>query len=67
MFWAANFGRDADTISAVFGAISGARHGLSVIPVDWLEKVRRPAGVCLKFAAQEDICNLAEQLADLIR
>jgi ADP-ribosylglycohydrolase len=66
MFWAANFGRDADTISAIFGAIAGARHGLSIIPEDWLEKVRRPAGVCLKFTAQEDIPTLAEQLAGLI-
>lgn len=66
MFWAGNFGRDADTISAVLGALSGARHGVSVIPEAWIEKVRRPAGVCLKFAAQEDIPTLAEQLANLM-
>ncbi len=67
MFWGGNFGRDADTISAVLGALNGARHGIAVIPEDWIEKVRRPAGVCLKFAAQEDIPGLAGQLAELIR
>jgi len=67
LFWAANFGRDADTISAVVGALAGARHGAQAIPADWIETVRRPSGVCLKFAAQEDVPTLARQLADLIR
>ena len=67
MFWGGNFGRDADTIGAVLGAITGARHGVNVIPNDWIEHVRQAAGVCLKFAAQEDIPALARQLADLIR
>ena len=66
MFWAGNFGRDADTISAVVGALSGAMHGEGVIPEAWIEKARRPAGVCLKFAAQIDIRELAQQLAELI-
>ncbi|HEY88702.1 MAG TPA: ADP-ribosylglycohydrolase family protein [Thermoflexia bacterium] len=66
MFWGGNFGRDADTIGAVIGALSGARHGASVIPEAWVEKVRRPSGVCLKFAAQEDIPTLAGELANLI-
>ncbi len=67
MFWGGNFGRDADTIGAMIGAMSGARRGAAVIPADWVEKVRRAAGVCLKFAAQEDIPTLAKQLAELIR
>jgi ADP-ribosylglycohydrolase len=66
MFWAANFGRDADTISAVVGALSGALHGQSVIPLDWQEKVRHPAGVCLKFASGSDIPTLAKALVELI-
>lgn len=66
LFWGGNFGRDADTIGAVIGALCGARHGLSVIPTQWVEQVRRPSGVCLKFAAQEDIPTLAEHLAKLI-
>src|SRR5262249_43925642 len=66
MFWAAHFGRDADTISAIIGALSGAIHGQAVIPADWKEKVRHPAGVCLKFAAGADIPALAHALVDLI-
>jgi ADP-ribosylglycohydrolase len=67
MFWGGNFGRDADTIGAVLGAMCGARHGVSVIPSEWAERVRQPSGVSLKFAAQEDIPALARQLAQLIR
>lgn len=67
MFWGCNFGRDADTIGAVIGALSGAIHGRQVIPDGWAERVRRPAGVCLKFAAQEDVVTVAEQLAAYIR
>ncbi len=66
MFWAANFGRDADTISALVGALSGAMHGQSVIPLNWREKVRHPAGVCLKFAAGVDIPALARALVELV-
>ena len=65
MFWAANFGRDADTISAVVGAIAGARHGLGVIPSHWIEPVRKPAGTCLPFAASEDVVSIGEELAEL--
>ncbi len=66
MFWACNFGRDADTIGAIVGALTGARHGVAVIPENWISRVRRPAGVCLRFAANEDVAALAEQLAELI-
>jgi ADP-ribosylglycohydrolase len=66
LFWAANFGRDADTITAVVGAISGARYGRDIVPRAWIEKVRQPAGVCLSFTANEDILTVSKQLADLI-
>jgi ADP-ribosylglycohydrolase len=65
MFWACNFGRDADTIAALVGAMSGAIHGQDAIPADWAEKVRRPAGVCLKFAAERDIVDVTRQLVEL--
>lgn len=67
MFWGCNFGRDADTIGAVIGALCGARKGQAVIPAAWADKVRQPAGVCLKFAAQEDVIAVAEQLAAYIQ
>jgi ADP-ribosylglycohydrolase len=65
MFWASNFGRDADTIAALVGAFSGARQGIEVIPESWIERVRKPAGVCLKFAASCDIVELGGELARL--
>ncbi len=66
MFWGGNFGRDADTVGAVLGALSGARHGISIIPEPWIEKARQPRGVCLKFAAQEDVPAITADLLDVI-
>lgn len=65
IFWACNFGRDADTIAALVGAMSGAIHGQDAISPDWANKVRKPAGVCLKFAAQRDIVDVARQLVEV--
>jgi ADP-ribosylglycohydrolase len=66
LFWAGNFGRDADTIAAIVGALNGARLGISVIPGDWVARVSQPAGVCLRFSAQENLIDLAAGLVDLI-
>ncbi len=66
LFWAGNFGRDADTISAIVGALSGAMHGTAAIPPAWIEKVRRPSGVCLTFAAERDIPDIAKQLVEVV-
>jgi ADP-ribosylglycohydrolase len=63
---AANFGRDADTLAALVGALAGARYGASTIPKDWIEKTRRPSGQCLPFTASLDIVEVASKLADLI-
>jgi len=38
--YAANFGRDADTIAAMGGAIAGTFQGIGGIPSDWVEKAR---------------------------
>lgn len=65
MFWACNFGRDADSIAAMCGAMAGARHGLDVIPARWVEQIRVASGVSLKFAANEDVIALAEALVEL--
>lgn len=66
LFWSCNFGRDADTLGAIIGALSGARYGIDVIPPRWVESVRQPSGVCLKFAAKEDLLALSAQLSQLI-
>ena len=65
MFWGGNFGRDADTIGAVIGALCGARHGLGMVPPAWVEKVRHPSGVCLKFTARRDLLETSADLAYL--
>lgn len=67
MFWACNFGRDADTIGAVTGALAGAINGIHAIPPGWVTRVRKPSGVCLKFAIEEDMLELANALCDLAR
>ncbi len=61
----ANFGRDADTICALVLAFCAAGAGLSVIPEGWIEQVRHPAGVCLRFAAKEDMVDLGLKLAEM--
>jgi ADP-ribosylglycohydrolase len=66
IIWAGNFGRDADTITAIVGAFSGAMHGADVIPPHWAERADRPAGVCLSFAAQKSMRALARELVALV-
>jgi ADP-ribosylglycohydrolase len=67
IIYSGNFGRDADTISAIVGAISGAMNGMKDIPVTWIEKVRITTGVCLPFTKGMDLFDVASQLAELIR
>ena len=61
-----NWGRDADTIAAIVGALCGALHGRAAIPVAWAEKVRVATGTCLPFTKGVDIFTIAEQLSQLI-
>ncbi len=60
----ANFGRDADTICALTLALCAAGSD-DVIPQAWIDQVRKPSGVCLSFAANEDMVDLGERLAAL--
>ncbi len=62
--FAGNFGRDADTIGAICGAILGAKCGLSNIPESWVEKTRYPTGTCLEFTKGLDIIKIADQLSN---
>lgn len=64
---AGNFGRDADTIGAVAGAVLGAKYGAKNIPDSWLKKTRYPSGTCLKFTKGIDIFEYAGKLAELIK
>ncbi|MFH1513320.1 MAG: ADP-ribosylglycohydrolase family protein [Bacillota bacterium] len=66
MTLAGNFGRDADTIGAICGAILGAKYGYDSIPNEWAEKSRYPSGTCLPFAGGIDIIALADKITDII-
>ncbi len=61
---AANFGRDADTITALVLALCAAGSGMEGIPAVWVEQARHPAGVCLPFAADDDMVDLGKRLAE---
>ena len=37
--YGANFGRDADTIASMAGALAGAYSGVDALPVEWITKV----------------------------
>ena len=65
LFWSANFGRDADTISALVCSLVGASQGLGVFPETWINQVKRADGVCLGFTEEEDALDLASKLVDL--
>jgi hypothetical protein len=66
IIYSGNFGRDADTLAALVGALSGAKNGAKAIPANWIEKTRRPTGRCLAFTAELDIADVARELAALI-
>lgn len=63
-FLSANFGRDADTVCALTLALCAAGSD-DAVPESWIEQVRKPSGVCLSFAAEEDMVDLGRRLADL--
>jgi ADP-ribosylglycohydrolase len=67
IIYSGNFGRDADTISAIVGAISGAMNGMSAIPPSWVAKVRVTTGVCLPFTKGIDLFDIASQLSELVK
>ncbi|MGF7146173.1 ADP-ribosylglycohydrolase [Anaerotaenia torta] len=67
MFLGGNFGRDADTLTAIVGALLGARGGAASIPEGWIDKTGHPTGTCLHFTKDLTIRGVAQQLSDLIR
>lgn len=67
MIAAGNFGRDADTIGAICGAVLGAKFGLSGIPERWVQKTRWPSGTCLPMTKGIDLFDIADKLAALCK
>jgi ADP-ribosylglycohydrolase len=41
VLYGANFGRDADTIASMAGAIAGAYQGAKALPDEWKDKVQQ--------------------------
>ena len=62
---AGNFGRDADTIAAICGAVLGGMYGYKAIPARWAEKTRYPSGTCLPMARGIDLLEIAGKLCEL--
>ena len=62
---AGNFGRDADTIAAICGAVLGGMYGYKAIPARWAEKARYPSGTCLPMARGIDLLEIAGKLCAL--
>jgi ADP-ribosylglycohydrolase len=44
LLYGANFGRDADTIASMGGALAGALHGAAALPAAWVEKIQANSG-----------------------
>ncbi len=64
---AGNFGRDADTIGAICGAVLGAKYGASQMPAHWIEKTRFPTGTCLTFTKGIDVQAIADKLCEIAK
>ena len=64
---AGNFGRDADTIGAIVGAVLGGMYGLDGIPQRWAQKTRYPSGTCLPMAKGIDVFDIADRLTALVK
>jgi len=65
--YAANFGRDADTLGAILGALAGAIFGAENIPAEWIDLVRKPHWVCLPLTKDYDVVDLAKEMAEMIK
>jgi ADP-ribosylglycohydrolase len=61
--YSANFGRDADTIASMCGAIAGAWQGVEGFPAGWLEKARQFAGVDQEAQAEQLVRTALDKLA----
>ncbi len=76
IIYGANFGRDADTIASMAGAIAGAYAGAGALPETWMDKVKTEsprdhaavarALIEIILKRHEDAAQLAHQLQRLL-
>jgi ADP-ribosylglycohydrolase len=57
-------GRDADTIGAIVGSLSGAYCGIDGIPPEWRRRVQVSKGQSIGYVADKAIVDTAQQLAE---
>ena len=62
---AANFGRDADTIASMAGALAGAYRGVDAIPSHWVAKVQAESPRAHEDVARELVDIINQRLTDM--
>jgi ADP-ribosylglycohydrolase len=65
--YGANFGRDADTIASMVGALAGAYRSVSALPAHWVGKVRAESPRAHEDVARELVEVIAKRIEDLTR
>jgi ADP-ribosylglycohydrolase len=65
IIYGANFGRDADTIASMAGALAGALRGVDALPARWVAKVRAESPRAHEEVARELVDVVAQRIADL--
>ncbi|MBC8444736.1 MAG: ADP-ribosylglycohydrolase family protein [Chloroflexi bacterium] len=65
ILYGANFGRDADTIASMAGALAGAFCGASALPQAWVDKVRAESPRAHSAVAEQLVNVIARRTADL--
>jgi ADP-ribosylglycohydrolase len=63
--YGANFGRDADTIASMAGALAGAYAGVDAVPARWVDKVRAESPRAHEDVARELVAVVRQRLDDL--
>ncbi|MFI7637239.1 ADP-ribosylglycohydrolase family protein [Nonomuraea sp. NPDC049400] len=58
-----SLGRDADTIGAIAGAITGAMRGERGVPGRWAARIGPVTGKCLPVVAGKHVLDVADELA----
>ncbi len=74
IIYGANFGRDADTIASMAGAIAGAYAGAGALPEPWWDKVKTESprdhsavARSLIKVIQKRVKDITKQVADIQR
>jgi ADP-ribosylglycohydrolase len=65
VIYGANFGRDADTIASMAGAVAGALRGATAFPAKWMEALGAQAGKQRELAARITEVTVARAQASL--